>query len=120
MRAYGDRKLADAMEARGWEGSERLMAAKDGSLRQLFDCLLGRVEVASTEVRIWISLPGLDVFLSWSGVGLFRTVPSYAAAVGDLHLLRVDTGIVTTRLKYKLDYALEPGTRKNRTLIALL
>ena len=120
MRAYGDRKLADAMKARGSAASERLMATKDGSLRQLFESLLDRIEVASTEVRIWISLRGLDAFLSWSGVGLFRTVPSYAAAPGDLHLLRVDTDIVTTRLKYKLDYALEPGTRKNRKLIALL
>jgi hypothetical protein len=108
------------MKARGSAASERLMGAKDGSLRQHFESLLDRVEVASTEVRIWISLRGLDAFLSWSGVGLFRTVPSYAAAPGDLHLLRVDTDIVTTRLKYKLDYALEPGTRKNKKLIALL
>lgn len=120
MRAYGDRKLADAMQAKGPAASEQVMAAKEGSLRQMFEALISRVEVAKNEIRVWISLRGLDAFLSWSGVGLFRTVPSYAAAPGDLHLLRVDTDIVTTRLKYKLDYALEPGTRKNKRLIALL
>ena len=120
IRAYGDPKLAYAMQTRGPEAAERLVRAEAAELRHIFEGLVSRVEVATTEVRIWLSLRALDAYLSWSGIGLFKTVREMSNSSEDLHLLRVDAIMAPLRVKLKLAYEHHTGERPSNQLIRLL
>ena len=120
IRAYGDPQLAYTMQKRGPEAAARLAQAKGPELRHIFEALVSRVEVATTEVLIWISLRALDAYLSWSGVGLFRTIPEMSNSSEDLHLLRVDAILAPLRVKLKLAYECKIGKHPVTRLIRLL
>jgi hypothetical protein len=120
IRAYADPELAYSMQARGPEAAKRLSEAAGAELRHIFEALVSRVEVATTEVRIWISLRALDAYLSWSGIGLFKTVREMSASQDDIHLLRTDASLAPQRVKLKLAYEHQPGSNSADVLIRLL
>jgi site-specific DNA recombinase len=119
-RAYSDPQLAYEMQRLGPVAAERIAAAEGIELRQIFEGLVSRVEVARSEVRIWVSLRVLDAYLNWNGIGLFNAVPEFSRSQDDLHLLRVDTILGPHRVKLGLPYEHRPGECVDKRLVRLL
>ena len=119
-RTDGDPQKAYEMQLRGPIAAEKIAAAHGIGLRQIFEGLVSRVEVAKAEVRIWVSLRVLDAYLSWTGIGLFNAALEFSRSQDDLHLLRVDTILGPHRVKLSLPYERSPGERIDKRLARLL
>ncbi|WP_338501092.1 recombinase family protein [Sphingomonas kaistensis] len=119
-RAYADPQLAYDMQRNGPLAAERILAAKGIELRKKFEGLVSRVEVAKSEVRIWISLRVLDAYLRWNGIGVFHSMPEISRSEEDLYLLRADANLGPHRVKLKLPFEHQPGEHLNIRLVDLL